>query len=620
MHVDELERLLGFERKPSREHPKQHDAEGVDVACRRRGLALRLLGRDVRGRAEHGSSLCQRRVGTHPRDSEVRDLRPALVVEEDVRRLQVAVDETVPVRVSKPRGELNSDRSGLVVLQSAAGRQLLFQRPAPQVLEGHIRTSFHLPVVVETCDVGVSECRYSSSLAFEPVAVGVRGQELQRDGSLELEVRCEPDLSHRPVPKLPLEPVALADDVAAHEDTVFPVTAGLLTREEAQARILARITPLAAEPVALAEAAGRVLAEDARSVVDLPPFPSSAMDGFAVRAVDTPARLPVAARIAAGAPAPGPLRAGEAMAIATGGVVPSGADSVIPIEYVVERDNEVEISEPVAQGDNVRPRGRDVGAGEVVVRRGARLGAAQIGALAAAGLDRVACFRRPRVAILATGSELRRPGEPLGPGQVYEANGVLLATALASAGADMETLPAVADDEAAHRDALQRGLEADVLVTSGGVSVGPHDLVRRILADLGVEEVFWGVAVKPGKPLAFAVRGSTLVFGLPGNPVSSLVGCELFVRPAVLALQGALVPGPVFQEGRLAARVRRNAQREQFLRARALPSENGVALEPVMGQESHMIARAAAADALVLVPRGDGEVAAGETVRYLPLA
>jgi molybdopterin molybdotransferase len=398
------------------------------------------------------------------------------------------------------------------------------------------------------------------------------------------------------------------------------VTAELLTREEAEARILERVRPLASEAVAVANAAGRVLAEDARSVVDLPPFPSSAMDGFAVRAVDTPARLPVSARIAAGAPAPRPLRAGEAMAIATGGVVPAGADSVIPIEYVVDHDNEVEIPEAVAPGDNVRPRGRDVAAGAVVVPRGARLGAAQIGALAAAGLDRVACCRRPRVAILATGSELRRPGEPLGPGQVYEANGILLATALASAGADIETLPAVADDEAAHRDALQRGLEADVLVTSGGVSVGPHDLVRRILADLGVVEVFWGVAVKPGKPLAFAVRGSTLVFGLPGNPVSSLVGCELFVRPAVLALQGALVPGPVFQEGRLAASVRRNAQREQFLRARALPSEKGVALEPVTGQESHMIARAAAADALILVPRGEGEVAAGEAVSYLPLA
>ena len=396
--------------------------------------------------------------------------------------------------------------------------------------------------------------------------------------------------------------------------------AELLSLEAALKRILERVTPLEPEAVPLASAAGRVLAEDARAVVDLPPFPSSAMDGFAVRSEDTPGRLPVVARIAAGLPAPRPLQAGEAMAIATGGVVPVGADSVIPLEDVVEHDNEVEIPTAVVQGDNVRPRGGDVAAGDVVVPHGARLHAAQIGALAAAGLDGVVVARRPRVAVLATGTELRRAGETLGPGEVYEANGVLLATALASAGADVDTLPAVADDESSHRDALERGLAADVLVTSGGVSVGPHDLVRRILGELGVEEVFWGVAVKPGKPLAFGVRGSTLVFGLPGNPVSSLVGAEVFVRPALLALQGAQVPGPVFFEGRLAAAVRRNAHRDEFVRATSAASENGVLLDPVRGQESHMIARAAAADALVLAPRGDGDLDAGQTVRYLPLA
>jgi molybdopterin molybdotransferase len=396
--------------------------------------------------------------------------------------------------------------------------------------------------------------------------------------------------------------------------------AELLSLEEALKRILERVTPLGPEAVPLAAAAGRVLAEDARAVVDLPPFPSSAMDGFAVRSEDTPGRLPVVARIAAGLPAPRPLEAAEAMAIATGGVVPAGADSVIPLEYVVDHDNEVEVPAAVVLGDNVRPRGGDVAEGDVVVPRGVRLRAAQIGALAAAGLESVVAARRPRVAVLATGTELRRPGETLGPGEVYEANGVLLATALASVGADVDTSPAVADDESAHRDALERGLAADVLVTSGGVSVGPHDLVRRILGELGVEEVFWGVAVKPGKPLAFGVRGSTLVFGLPGNPVSSLVGAEVFVRPALLALQGATVPGPVFSEGRLAAAVRRNPHRDEFLRAIAVASEKGVLLDPVRGQESHMIARAAAADALVLAPRGEGELAAGESVRYLPLA
>jgi molybdopterin molybdotransferase len=396
--------------------------------------------------------------------------------------------------------------------------------------------------------------------------------------------------------------------------------AELLSLEEALKRILERVTPLGPEGVRLATAAGRVLAEDARAVVDLPPFPSSAMDGFAVRSADTPGRLPVVARIAAGVPALRPLETGEAMAIATGGVVPTGADSVIPLEYVVDRDNEVEIPTTVVQGDNIRPRGGDVAEGDVVVPRGAWLRAAQIGALAAAGLDGAIVARRPSVAVLATGTELRRPGETLGPGEVYEANGVLLATAFAAVGANVETLPAVADDESSHRDALERGLAADVLVTSGGVSVGPHDLVRRILGELGVEEVFWGVAVKPGKPLAFGVRGSTLVFGLPGNPVSSLVGAEVFVRPALLALQGAKAPGPVFFEGRLAAAVRRNAHRDEFVRASSLASENGVLLDPVRGQESHMIARAAAADALVFAPRGDGELAAGASVRYLPLA
>jgi molybdopterin molybdotransferase len=396
--------------------------------------------------------------------------------------------------------------------------------------------------------------------------------------------------------------------------------AELLSLAEAQARVLERAEPLDGEALPVAQASGRVLVEGARAVVDLPPFPSSAMDGFAIRAADTPGGLPVVARIAAGVPAPRPLAPGEAMAIATGGVVPAGADAVIPLEYVVEHDNKVEIAQPVGQGDNVRPRGGDAKAGDVVVARGARLRPAQIGALAAAGVVEVVCGRRPRVAILATGTELRRPGEQLGPGEVYEANGVLLASALAAVGAHIDVLPAVADDETAHRAALEVGLLADVLVTSGGVSVGPHDLVRGLLRELDVEQVFWGVAVKPGKPVAFGVRGRTLVFGLPGNPVSSLVGCELFVRPALLALQGAAEPGPVYSEGRLARGVRRNAKRDEFLRACARPSDDGVLLEPLTGQESHMIARAAAANALVYAPRGDGELAAGVSVRYLPLA
>jgi molybdopterin molybdotransferase len=393
----------------------------------------------------------------------------------------------------------------------------------------------------------------------------------------------------------------------------------LLTMHEAQARVLEHARVLAAERVALGAAAGRVAAEDARAAVDLPPFASSAMDGYAVRARDLPGRLPVVADIAAGLPAVRPLAAGEAMSISTGGVVPDGADAVIPIEYVVRRDNTIMVEQSLAVGEHVRPRAGDTHAGDVVVGQGVRIGAAQLGALAASGLAAISCVRRPRVAILATGTELAQPGEPLAPGEVYEANSFMLAAAIAASGAEIELLPVVADDEPAHRAALERGLEADILVTSGGVSVGPHDLVRSIEADLGVEEIFWRVAIKPGKPVSFAVRGATLVFGLPGNPVSSLVGCELFVKPALRARQGLNDPLPRFEPGRLAAPLRRNDSREELVRARASVGAAGIELAPLSGQESHMIVRSAAADALVHVPRGDGVLDAGAMVSWLRL-
>lgn len=395
--------------------------------------------------------------------------------------------------------------------------------------------------------------------------------------------------------------------------------APLLSIEEALARVLARVRPLAPEPVPVAAAAGRVLAEDVAAAVDLPPFPSSAMDGFAVRAADLPGRLPVVFRIAAGAPAARPLRAGEAMEISTGGQVPEGATAVVPIEVVVESDNMITVEEAAAEGAHIRPVGGDVRAGDPLLVAGTRLGAAQVGALAAAGVAEVACARRPSVLVLSTGTELRPPGEPLGPGQIYESNGPMLAAAFEAAGALVERIGPVTDDEEQHRPALERGLEADVLVSSGGVSVGPHDLVRRILGELGVEEDFWGVSVRPGKPLAFGVRGRTLVFGLPGNPVSALVAVELFVRPALLALQGAAEPGPRYELARLAAPVRRNAVRDSLLRARTRHDGGETLLEPLGGQESHMIARAAGADALAFVPAGEGELPAGERVRYLRL-
>lgn len=382
--------------------------------------------------------------------------------------------------------------------------------------------------------------------------------------------------------------------------------------------VLSRVRPLAGEPVPVGAAAGRVLVEPALAQVDLPPFDSSAMDGYVVRAADTPGQLRVVGHSAAGAPFTGTLGAGEAVGISTGAEVPRGADAVVPIEVVRENGELVEVEE-AAVGAHIRRRGGDVASGEVVVGTGARLGAPEVGALAAAGLAEVVCARPPRVVVLATGSELRTPGEPLAPGEIYESNSTLLAAQLASAGAVCETLPPVADDPAETRAALARGLESDVLVTSGGVSVGPHDLVRGLLAELGVDEVFWQVAVRPGKPVAFGVRGPTLVFGLPGNPVSSLVGCELFVRPALDALQGLADPRPRYLPGRLASSVRRNGGRDELVRARTRVDRENVLLEPLGGQESHMIVRSAAADALVLVERGEGELVAGTAVRYLPI-
>jgi molybdopterin molybdotransferase len=400
--------------------------------------------------------------------------------------------------------------------------------------------------------------------------------------------------------------------------------ADLISIAEAQRLVLERTKPLDAERVPIERASGRVLAEPATAAVDLPPFRSSAMDGYALRSGDTegsPVTLPVVERIAAGRPASRALGAGEAMAIATGGAVPEGADAVIQLENVEETEAGLVVREPVPAGANVRGRGGDVQAGESVLEAGARLGAAQVGALAAAGVTEVRCTKRPRVGILVTGTELRPPGEQLREGEIYESNGLLLATALGGAGAVPAQLGIVADDPEEHRRTMERALLGfDMLVTSGGASVGPHDLVRDVQRELRVEEVFWGVAVKPGKPVAFGVRRDHVVFNLPGNPVSVLVTFELFVRPAVNALLGATDPLPAFQQGTLTASVRRNAHRDELLRAVVTGDNDGVALDPLPGQESHMIVRAGKATALVLVEAGEGEVAMGETVPFLSLA
>jgi molybdopterin molybdotransferase len=399
---------------------------------------------------------------------------------------------------------------------------------------------------------------------------------------------------------------------------------GLISVDEAQRIVLERAKRLDPERVPIERAAGRVLAEPLPPLVDLPPFPSSAMDGYALRAADTPdapTRLPIIARIAAGSPADRPLAPGEAMAISTGGAVPEGADAVVPLELVEESDEALDVPQPVAPGANIRDRGGDVSAGDIVLEPGARLGPAQVAALAAAGVSEVQCTKRPRVGILVTGSELRQPGEPLGPGQIYESNGLLLATALQLAGAVPAQLGVVADEADEHERAMERALLGfDMLITSGGASVGPHDLVRATQAKLRVEELFWGVSVKPGKPVAFGVRRDHLVFNLPGNPVSVLVTFELFVRPAVNALLGVPEPLPEYGTAILGAAVKRNPHRDEYVRATTRRQGDTVVVDPLPGRESHMIASAARADALVAVEAGAGELSAGEEIRYIAIA
>ena len=275
----------------------------------------------------------------------------------------------------------------------------------------------------------------------------------------------------------------------------MPGVVALLSIEDARTLILQRVRPLDAELVPLAAAAGRVLAEGARAAVDLPPFASSSMDGFAVRACDVPGRLHVADESAAGRPASRELRPREAIAVATGAVVPAEADAVDAIEYVVQNENEIEVPAPVAAGANIRMPAGDVRAGDVVVPARTRLAPRHLAALAASGVAAVVCSRRPAAAVVATGSELRRPGEELRHGEIYESNTALLMPALESAGAAVVSAVEVADDERSHRDALARALEADVAATTGGGPVGVHDIVRRVTTELGVEEAFSRAAV-----------------------------------------------------------------------------------------------------------------------------
>lgn len=392
----------------------------------------------------------------------------------------------------------------------------------------------------------------------------------------------------------------------------------MITVADATARIQELVGRVEAEDVALDEADGRVLAASVVAQRALPGFDNSAMDGFAVRAAELPATVPVVGAVAAGARQVAPLAPGTAVRIMTGAPVPAGADAVVIFEDA--QDHGATAYLPAARsGDNLRRAGEDLAIGELAVAAGTRLGPGELTALAALGCATVAVARRPRVALLATGDELVSITTTPGPGQLVDSSAYGLRAQIAAAGGTAHYLGAVGDDRDALAAAIARALAADVVVTTGGVSAGDHDHVRAALAAAGVTLDFWKVAMKPGKPLAVGRAGSTTVFALPGNPVSSAVAFELFVRPALLAMQGAAITARPRVPVVVPTGYRKAAGRTHFLRARLTRSGVELVATPHPKQGSAMISSLVGCDALVEIAAEAEELAPGDRATALLL-
>jgi len=394
----------------------------------------------------------------------------------------------------------------------------------------------------------------------------------------------------------------------------------LLTVAAARAAVLSAVEPLAPERVDVTEALDRVLAEDLPATGDVPPFASSAMDGYAVIAGDAGRTLRIVGESRAGAPSPRAVGEGEAMRVSTGAVVPAGATAVVRQEDVEILDGSIRLAGAVRTGADIRGPGEDIRAGQQVLAAGTRLGAAELGAAVAAGAGLVLASPPPRVAVLCTGDELRAAGEPLGPGQIHNSNAAMLVALATRCGADAGPAVRLGDDRARTVAELGAALErADVVVVSGGVSVGPHDHVKPALATLGVAERFWGVNLQPGRPTWFGVRNRSLVFGLPGNPVSAFVTFALFARPAIAALQGLATDAASAAEAELGTAVARHRARELAVSVR-IERRGGRAIAwPNGPQGSHLVSSLLGADALAFIPQGEGEQAAGSVVALVDL-
>jgi molybdopterin molybdotransferase len=396
----------------------------------------------------------------------------------------------------------------------------------------------------------------------------------------------------------------------------------LIPLEDAREIVLSEAAQLDAEDVDLLDSHGRVLAKSVTAIEPVPPFDNSAMDGFAVRAVDTagaseavPIELGLVGESRAGRPASAAVSPGEAIAISTGAVLPDGADSIVPLEDARRGDDAIEVMAETTKGRFVRHRGDDIETGEQVLAGGTTMGAAELGVLGSLGITEVACTRRPRVALLINGDELADPGARLQPGQIHDSNGVTLRALARLAGAQVASSRRVQDDLEVIRRELDSALDADLAVVSGGVSVGEHDHVKEALGDLRVRPLFWGVALRPGRPTWFGIApGGTLVFGLPGNPVSAMVCFILLVRPLLMAMQGADPDRP-----RASAILDRSYSklpgRAHAVRCTLELREDGWHATPTRPEQaSHVLTSMLGADVLALIPADSGDVAAGERV------
>lgn len=396
----------------------------------------------------------------------------------------------------------------------------------------------------------------------------------------------------------------------------------MISVDEARERILTDLRPVGIEEIGLLEAQGRVLAEDVKARLTQPPWPVSAMDGYAVRAADA-ARAPATLRVIGSAPAgsafSGTIGSGEAVRIFTGAPVPSGADAIVIQEDTEAADGKVTIKEAAQAGRHIRAAGLDFKTGDIGVAARRRLTARDLGLIAAMNVPWLRARRRPRVALLATGDEIVRPGDPVGTNQIVSSNTYALAAFVQALGAE-PILLGIAKDTVEDTLAKVEGARgADLLVTAGGASVGDHDLVQKALATRGLAVDFWKIAMRPGKPLMWGRLGEQPVLGLPGNPVSSLVCALVFLKPAIEALAGLDAAATALLDARLGRDVAANDQRQDYVRATLARGDDGVpVVTPFARQDSSMLTLLAQSDGLLVRPPRDPARKSGEIVRVLP--